>query len=176
MFLNIISWLDIAIILILLKYIFISKNVGVVGEIFSFSVTFIALIYILRLFLPLAEVLRIYLFIPGVIARPVSFLILLVTIWLITRFVKSIIGFFHNNTVAESSGSKFYFIIFRLSRGVIASGLFVFWLALLPFYYIHSAVFEYSLTGRMFIRLVLFLYNKTVLLYNGSFIQEDIFF
>ena len=154
-----VNWVDVIVIIIILRSTYVGSQRGLLGEFFHIFWIFIAIIFSTHLYFPISQFLNKYLFIAVNISDLISFLFVAGVIYLIFRFA----GKFLQKTVKIEVFPNLNRIggsILGLVKGLALTMIITLVMLLIPIRYVYYSVHTKSLTGPFFIKAGTTVYRK----------------
>jgi uncharacterized membrane protein required for colicin V production len=146
-FLNRINWIDIVVLIILIKTAYTGRKRGLAGEILTFAGTFLVFFLSLTYYDRLARALAVRTPIPHPAAKPICLLFLLIVLFIVIRALFRYLEKL-GKLVIMPSLDKYGGLVLGVCRGLIIGSLFIVVLKTLPVDYIQKSVEERSFSAR----------------------------
>lgn len=163
-----VNWVDALAIIIILRSTYIGAIRGLLGELFYILGIFLAIIFGLHFYIPIANFMNVNLFIPLNIAYLLSFLLasflthlFIVMLYNSIRNMK-IVKIEASHGISRVGGTLMGFI-----KGFAVVSIMFLLMLLIPIQYITDSAKERSFLGPYFIKSGVFMYEKTLSMFSG---------
>ena len=154
-----VNWADVAVLIIILRSVYIGSQRGFFGELFYILGAFLAIIFGMHFYPPLANFINTYLFIQLNIADLMSFLIITLAFYFLFRFFYGLLRKAIKLEIFPGA-NRIGGGILGFCKGFIVSVLLFLTMMLTPINYVTYSVKTKSVLGRFFVKTGIVLYEK----------------
>ena len=136
------NWVDILILIVLIRVLFIASRKGLLDETFKLLGVFVGAILSIHFFVRLGNWILVYLYVLEYKARGIALAGIFLTTLFIFRYLRiGVLSFFGFNEKEDSVGliKGFFILIFRAVRGVLLISFLLFFFGQGGFYYLQAS-------------------------------------